>query len=151
MSNCAVTLLHLLGGLHVMRTAAFVPIFHDGLKLGRVASAPEVQTAHHTLYCCVCDVCINTLVVYVKRLLDALSVLDLHDGRNKTTESTRTLNLQLHILLNLVVIGLFNGMVIGVEAAFIQSSSHGFVSSALFLVIGTLYRWQSCVIPIMGV
>lgn len=53
--------------------------------------------------------------------------------------------------MNLVIIGLFTGTVIGVEAAIIQSLSHGFVSSALFLVIGTLYdRWHSRVISYYG-
>lgn len=49
--------------------------------------------------------------------------------------------------MNLVIIGLFTGTVIGVEAALLQSLSHGFVSSALFLIIGVLYdRWHSRVI-----
>ena len=49
--------------------------------------------------------------------------------------------------MNLVIIGLFTGTVIGVEAAILQSLSHGFVSSALFLIIGVLYdRWHSRVI-----
>ena len=53
--------------------------------------------------------------------------------------------------MNLVVIGLFTGTVIGVEAAIIQSLSHGFVSSALFLIIGVLYdRWHSRVIQYYG-
>lgn len=41
--------------------------------------------------------------------------------------------------MNLVVIGLFSFNVIGLEGAIIQSLSHGFVSSALFLLIGVLY------------
>nr|YP_010401882.1 NADH dehydrogenase subunit 4 [Sargassum ilicifolium var. conduplicatum]UQV81057.1 NADH dehydrogenase subunit 4 [Sargassum ilicifolium var. conduplicatum] len=46
--------------------------------------------------------------------------------------------------MNLVMIGLFSGTVIGVEAAILQSLSHGFVSSALFLIIGVLYdRWHT--------
>lgn len=49
--------------------------------------------------------------------------------------------------MNLVVIGLFTGSVVGVEAALLQSLSHGFVSSALFLIIGVLYdRWHSRVV-----
>ena len=53
--------------------------------------------------------------------------------------------------MNLVVIGLFTGTVIGVEAAILQSLSHGFVSSALFLIIGVLYdRWHSRVIQYYG-
>ena len=46
--------------------------------------------------------------------------------------------------MNLVMIGLFTGTVIGIEAAILQSLSHGFVSSALFLIIGVLYdRWHT--------
>jgi len=41
--------------------------------------------------------------------------------------------------MNLVVIGLFSFNVIGIEGALLQSLSHGFVASALFLVIGVLY------------
>lgn len=53
--------------------------------------------------------------------------------------------------MNLVTIGIFTGTVIGVEAAILQSLSHGFVSSALFLLIGVLYdRWHSRVIQYYG-
>nr|YP_009549857.1 NADH dehydrogenase subunit 4 [Cladosiphon okamuranus]AYW52571.1 NADH dehydrogenase subunit 4 [Cladosiphon okamuranus] len=53
--------------------------------------------------------------------------------------------------MNLVIIGLFTGSVIGVEAAILQSLSHGFVSSALFLIIGVLYdRWHSRVVKYYG-
>ena len=41
--------------------------------------------------------------------------------------------------MNLVVIGLFSFNIIGLEGAILQSLSHGFVSSALFLIIGVLY------------
>nr|YP_010032393.1 Nad4 [Schizocladia ischiensis]QOW07607.1 Nad4 [Schizocladia ischiensis] len=41
--------------------------------------------------------------------------------------------------MNLVMIGLFSGTIIGLEACILQSLSHGFVSSALFLIIGVLY------------
>ena len=41
--------------------------------------------------------------------------------------------------MNLVVIGLFSFNIIGLEGAILQSLSHGFVSSALFLLIGVLY------------
>ena len=53
--------------------------------------------------------------------------------------------------MNLVIIGLFTGTVIGVEAAILQSLSHGFVSSALFLIIGVLYdRFHSRVVKYYG-
>jgi len=41
--------------------------------------------------------------------------------------------------MNLVVIGIFSFNVVGLEGAIVQSLSHGFVSSALFLIIGVVY------------
>jgi proton-translocating NADH-quinone oxidoreductase chain M len=41
--------------------------------------------------------------------------------------------------MNLVVLGLFSFNIIGLEGAIIQSISHGFISSALFLIVGVLY------------
>jgi proton-translocating NADH-quinone oxidoreductase chain M len=41
--------------------------------------------------------------------------------------------------MNLVVMGLFSFNITGLEGSIIQSISHGFVSSALFLSIGVLY------------
>lgn len=41
--------------------------------------------------------------------------------------------------MNLVVMGIFSFNVVGLEGAIIQSLSHGFVSSALFLLIGVVY------------
>merc|ERR1712138_115300 len=41
--------------------------------------------------------------------------------------------------MNLVVMGFFCFNTVGLEGAIIQSISHGFVSSALFLVIGVVY------------
>jgi len=41
--------------------------------------------------------------------------------------------------MSLVVFGVFSGNVIGIEAAILQSVSHGFISSALFFLIGILY------------
>jgi NADH:ubiquinone oxidoreductase subunit 4 (subunit M) len=42
--------------------------------------------------------------------------------------------------MNLVLIGLFSFNVIGLEGAILQSLSHGFVASALFLIIGVVYE-----------
>jgi len=42
--------------------------------------------------------------------------------------------------MNLVVLGLFCGNLIGLEASLFQSISHGFVASALFFLIGMLYN-----------
>ena len=41
--------------------------------------------------------------------------------------------------MNLVMVGLFSFNVIGLEGAVLQSLSHGFVASALFLIIGVVY------------
>jgi NADH-quinone oxidoreductase subunit M len=41
--------------------------------------------------------------------------------------------------MNLVVMGIFSFNVVGIEGAILQSLSHGFVSSALFLLIGVVY------------
>ena len=42
--------------------------------------------------------------------------------------------------MNLVMVGLFSFNVIGLEGAILQSLSHGFVASALFLIIGVVYE-----------
>lgn len=49
--------------------------------------------------------------------------------------------------MNLVILGIFSGNVIGIEAAILQSISHGFISSALFFLIGALYnRYHSRIV-----
>ena len=46
--------------------------------------------------------------------------------------------------INLVILGIFSFTSVGLHGSIIQSLSHGFVSSALFLLIGTLYdRYHS--------
>jgi len=42
--------------------------------------------------------------------------------------------------MNLVMIGLFSFNVIGLEGSIVQSLSHGFVASALFILIGVVYE-----------
>ena len=42
--------------------------------------------------------------------------------------------------MNLVMVGLFSFNTIGLEGAILQSLSHGFVASALFIVIGVVYE-----------
>lgn len=42
--------------------------------------------------------------------------------------------------MNLVIVGLFSFNTIGLEGAILQSLSHGFVASALFLLIGVVYE-----------
>lgn len=41
--------------------------------------------------------------------------------------------------MNLVILGIFSFNIIGLEGAILQSLSHGFVASALFLIIGVVY------------
>jgi NADH:ubiquinone oxidoreductase subunit 4 (subunit M) len=41
--------------------------------------------------------------------------------------------------MNLVIIGIFSFNLIGLEGSILQSLSHGFVASALFLIIGVVY------------
>lgn len=53
--------------------------------------------------------------------------------------------------MNFVLLGLFSFNVIGVEGAIFQSLNHGFVSSALFLLIGAIYdRYKTRVIQYYG-
>lgn len=53
--------------------------------------------------------------------------------------------------MNLVVLGLFSFNSIGLEGAIIQSISHGFVSGALFLLVGILYdRYHSRLLVYYG-
>lgn len=42
--------------------------------------------------------------------------------------------------MNLVILGIFSFNSIGIEGAILQSLSHGFVASALFLIIGVVYE-----------
>jgi proton-translocating NADH-quinone oxidoreductase chain M len=42
--------------------------------------------------------------------------------------------------MNLVMIGIFSFSIIGLEGAILQSISHGFVASALFIIIGVVYE-----------
>ena len=41
--------------------------------------------------------------------------------------------------MNLVMLGIFSFNIVGLEGAILQSLSHGFVASALFLIIGVVY------------
>jgi proton-translocating NADH-quinone oxidoreductase chain M len=53
--------------------------------------------------------------------------------------------------MNLVVLGIFSCNIIGVEGAIVQSLSHGFVSSGLFLLIGVVYdRYHTRVVHYYG-
>lgn len=53
--------------------------------------------------------------------------------------------------MNLVVLGLFSFNSLGLEGAILQSISHGFVSGALFLLVGVLYdRYHSRILMYFG-
>lgn len=53
--------------------------------------------------------------------------------------------------MNLVVLGIFSFNNLGIEGAVFQSLSHGFVASALFLIIGVVYeRYKTRIIKYFG-
>lgn len=53
--------------------------------------------------------------------------------------------------MNLVILGIFSFNTIGIEGAILQSLSHGFVASALFLIIGVVYdRYKTRLIQYYG-
>ena len=53
--------------------------------------------------------------------------------------------------MNLVILGIFSFNTIGLEGAILQSLSHGFVASALFLVIGVVYdRYHTRIVQYYG-
>lgn len=53
--------------------------------------------------------------------------------------------------MNLVILGIFSYNTIGIEGAILQSLSHGFVSSGLFLAIGVVYdRYHTRVVHYYG-
>jgi proton-translocating NADH-quinone oxidoreductase chain M len=53
--------------------------------------------------------------------------------------------------MNLVILGIFSFNTIGIEGAIFQSLSHGFVASALFLVIGIVYdRYKTRLVQYYG-
>lgn len=53
--------------------------------------------------------------------------------------------------MNLVILGIFSYNTVGLEGAILQSLSHGFVASGLFLVIGVVYdRYRTRIIQYYG-
>nr|YP_005090325.1 NADH dehydrogenase subunit 4 [Phaeodactylum tricornutum]ADY18501.1 NADH dehydrogenase subunit 4 [Phaeodactylum tricornutum] len=53
--------------------------------------------------------------------------------------------------MNLVILGVFSFNTIGIEGAIFQSLSHGFVASALFLIIGVVYdRYRTRIVRYYG-
>lgn len=53
--------------------------------------------------------------------------------------------------MNLVILGIFSFNNVGIEGAIMQSLSHGFVASALFLIIGVVYdRYRTRIVQYYG-
>lgn len=53
--------------------------------------------------------------------------------------------------MNLVILGIFSFTTMGIEGAIFQSLSHGFVASALFLIIGVVYdRYRTRIVLYYG-
>lgn len=53
--------------------------------------------------------------------------------------------------MNLVILGIFSYNTIGIEGAILQSLSHGFVASGLFLIIGIVYdRYRTRIVQYYG-
>lgn len=53
--------------------------------------------------------------------------------------------------MNFVLLGIFSYSIIGIEGAVFQSINHGFVSSALFILVGTIYdRYKTRIIIYYG-
>lgn len=53
--------------------------------------------------------------------------------------------------MNLVILGIFSFNNVGIEGAILQSLSHGFVASALFLIIGVVYdRYRTRIVQYYG-
>jgi proton-translocating NADH-quinone oxidoreductase chain M len=53
--------------------------------------------------------------------------------------------------MNLVILGIFSFTNVGIEGAILQSLSHGFVASALFLIIGVIYdRYKTRLVQYYG-
>ena len=53
--------------------------------------------------------------------------------------------------MNLIILGIFSFNTIGLEGAILQSLSHGFVASALFLIIGVVYdRYRTRIVQYYG-
>lgn len=77
-----------------------------------------------------------TPLVYV---MATLAVIYTSFTAIRQTDLKRTIAYSSVAHMNLVMMGVFSFTVPGIEGALLQSLSHGFVSSALFLCIGVLY------------
>jgi proton-translocating NADH-quinone oxidoreductase chain M len=81
--------------------------------------------------------------VYFSPLVYSLSILGIIYASLiaiKQTDFKRIIAYSSIAHMNLVTIGVFSGNIIGIEGSVVQSISHGFVSSALFFLIGILYN-----------
>jgi NADH-quinone oxidoreductase subunit M len=52
--------------------------------------------------------------------------------------------------MNLVILGIFSFNTVGLEGAIVQSLSHGFVASALFVIIGVVYGYRTRIVKYYG-
>jgi NADH:ubiquinone oxidoreductase subunit 4 (subunit M) len=52
--------------------------------------------------------------------------------------------------MNLVILGIFSFNTVGLEGAIVQSLSHGFVASALFVIIGVDDRYRTRIVKYYG-
>jgi NADH-quinone oxidoreductase subunit M len=52
--------------------------------------------------------------------------------------------------MNLVILGIFSFNTVGLEGAIVQSLSHGFVASALFVIIVVYDRYRTRIVKYYG-
>lgn len=77
-------------------------------------------------------------------LLAILGVIHASLNATRQTDLKRIIAYSSVAHMNLVVLGIFSFTIIGVEGSILQSISHGFVASGMFLLIGILYdRYHS--------
>jgi len=76
-------------------------------------------------------------IVYV---LSILGIIYASMSSLRQTDMKRIIAYSSVAHMNLITMGIFSFNIIGIEGSIVQSISHGFVSSALFLLIGILYK-----------
>jgi NADH-quinone oxidoreductase subunit M len=72
-------------------------------------------------------------------LLSVLGVIYASLSAIRQTDLKRIIAYSSVAHMNLVTLGIFSFNIIGIEGSILQSISHGFVSGAMFLLIGILY------------
>jgi NADH:ubiquinone oxidoreductase subunit 4 (subunit M) len=77
-------------------------------------------------------------------LLAILGIIHASLNATRQTDLKRIIAYSSVAHMNLVVLGIFSFTIIGIEGSILQSISHGFVASGMFLLIGILYdRYHS--------